>query len=150
MISPRTITGNKGAVLTALVIVAPVSVHAQQERTLGPPDATYEEPFSLVGAGNVRELSDGRLIVADPRDKLLQVIDLEKGSSVAIGREGSGPAEFGMPMRLFDAPRPTPRVACISRRRASPTDRKGAHSRRTRPPSSGTIGGPSGWIRWRG
>lgn len=90
--------------LAAFVVAAPVSAHAQQERTLGAPDATFPEPFSLVGAGTVRELSDGRLIVADPRDKLLQVIDLGKGSSVAIGREGSGPAEFGMPMRLFDAP----------------------------------------------
>lgn len=105
MTMPQTISPMKAAhVLTALVVATPMSVYAQQARTLGAPDATYEEPFSLVGAGNVRELSDGRVIVADPRDKLLQVIDLEKGSSVAIGREGSGPAEFGMPMRLFDAP----------------------------------------------
>ncbi len=89
----------------ALILLAsPMAAHAQQERTLGPPDATFDEPFSLVGAGTVRELSDGRLIVADPKDKLLQLIDIENGSSAAIGREGSGPAEYGMPMRLFEAP----------------------------------------------
>lgn len=98
-------TATSFAVLVALAI--PAAAHAQQERVLGPADATFPEPFSLVGAGNVRELSDGRLIVADPKDKLLQVIDFKSGGSIPIGREGSGPAEFGLPMRLFTAPADT-------------------------------------------
>lgn len=76
-------------------------------RTLPAPNATFEEPFSSVGVGTVRELSDGRLIVADARDKVVQRIDLRTGQAVAIGREGSGPAEFGMPLRVFGAPADT-------------------------------------------
>lgn len=80
---------------------------AQQARPLPAPDATYAEPFSSVGVGAIRELASGRVIVADPRDKILQAIDFRSGTSVTIGREGSGPAEFGMPMRLFTAPADT-------------------------------------------
>ena len=76
----------------------------QAPRTLPAPDATYAEPFSSVNVGTVRELRDGRVIVADARDKVLQAIDFRTGSAVVIGREGSGPAEFGMPMRVFAAP----------------------------------------------
>ena len=76
----------------------------QAPRTLPAPDATYAEPFSSVSVGTVRELRDGRVIVADVRDRVLQAIDFRSGSSVTIGREGSGPAEFGMPMRVFAAP----------------------------------------------
>ena len=54
--------------------------------------------------GTVRELRDGRVIVADARDKMVQRIDFRGGAAVAIGREGSGPAEFGMPLRVFGAP----------------------------------------------
>jgi hypothetical protein len=78
---------------------------AQQVRTLPAPDATFEEPFSNVSG--LRELSNGRVIVADARDKVLQLIDLASQEATKIGREGSGPGEFGMPMRLFPAPRDT-------------------------------------------
>jgi hypothetical protein len=92
----------------AIVVVTAAPLLAQAApRTLPAPNATFEEPFSSVGMGTVRELSDGRLIVADARDKVVQRIDLRTGQAVAIGREGSGPAEFGMPLRLFGAPADT-------------------------------------------
>jgi hypothetical protein len=97
----------------ALAMGATASLAAQQPaqpaqpRTLGAPDATYAEPFSQLGIGGIRELTNGRVIVTDPRDKVLQQIDFRTGTSVTIGREGSGPAEFGMPMRLFNAPSDT-------------------------------------------
>jgi len=92
----------------AVAAVTAGSLAAQgAPRTLPAPNATFEEPFSSVGVGTVRELSDGRLIVADARDKVVQRIDLRTGQAVAIGREGSGPAEFGMPMRVFGAPSDT-------------------------------------------
>ena len=89
----------------AIAAVTAGSLLAQgAPRTLPAPNATFEEPFSSVGVGTVRELSDGQLIVADARDKVVQRIDLRTGQAVAIGREGSGPAEFGMPLRVFAAP----------------------------------------------
>jgi hypothetical protein len=81
----------------------------QGPRPLPAPDRTYDEPFSSisVNGGGVRELADGRVIVADMRDKMVQLIDLRSGEAQGIGREGSGPGEFGMPLRLFAAPRDT-------------------------------------------
>jgi hypothetical protein len=96
------------AVAVALAVAAPLAAQqAAQPRALPAPDATYSEPFSMVSIGGVRELSNGRVIVTDPRDKILQQIDFRGGSAVTIGREGSGPAEFGMPMRVFSAPSDT-------------------------------------------
>ena len=95
------------SVLALGVAVASPLAAQGAPRTLPAPNATFEEPFSSVGVGTVRELSDGRLIVADARDKVVQRIDLRTGQAVAIGREGAGPAEFGMPMRVFAAPSDT-------------------------------------------
>ncbi len=92
----------------ALGVLTASSLAAQgTPRALPAPNATFAEPFSSVGVGTVRELSDGRLIIADARDKILQRIDLRSGQAVAVGREGSGPAEFGMPLRVFGAPSDT-------------------------------------------
>lgn len=87
--------------LALLAVALPLGAQ-QAPRTLPAPQAEYEEPFSQIGG--IRELRDGRVIVADPRDKVVSVIDFRSGSSSSIGREGSGPQEFGLPMRLYTAP----------------------------------------------
>ena len=93
------------ALVLGAVILMPVSVTAQQAaRPLPPPDATFEEPFSSVGVGTVREMRDGRVMVADARDKVVQIVDFRTGSMQAVGREGSGPGEFGLPMRVWVGP----------------------------------------------
>jgi len=76
----------------------------QAPRPLPAPDVTFSEPFSSIGVGALRELRDGRVIVADPRDKVISLVDLRSGSATPIGREGGGPQEFGMPMRVLGAP----------------------------------------------
>ena len=91
------------AALAALLMVAPcVAARAQAPRSLTKPDAEYSEPFTNVGG--VRELSDGRLVVIDARDKTIQVVDLKAGSGTKVGREGSGPGEYALPMRLVALP----------------------------------------------
>lgn len=92
------------ALIGAATAAAATPALAQQVRTLPAPDATYDEPFSLIQAGGVRELRNGKLIVADPRDRSLQMIDLAGGEALRIGREGSGPSEWGLPFRLLTAP----------------------------------------------
>ena len=88
--------------LIALALIAlPVAVSAQTVsiRTLSKPDAEYAEAFTnLVG---IRELSDGRVIVADAHERTLQLIDLRQGSARVLGREGAGPQEYGYPSRLI-------------------------------------------------
>jgi hypothetical protein len=94
------------ALVAAAVLVSfPSAATAQQARALPAPDATYDEPFSAVSG--LRELSNGRVVVADARDKVVQLIDLAAQSATKIGREGSGPGEYGLPLRLFGAQRDT-------------------------------------------
>lgn len=83
--------------LAALPLVLPAQ--QSQPRSLPAADATYDEPFSNVAG--LRELSDGRILVADARDKLLQLIDLKTGNAIKVGREGAGPGEFNLPFRLY-------------------------------------------------
>ncbi len=91
------------AVFAAAATAAAPLAAQQGVRQLPAPDVTFEEPFSSITPGTVRELSDGRVIVADARDKVVQLLDFRTGSATAIGREGSGPGEFGMPFRVFQA-----------------------------------------------
>ncbi len=71
-------------------------------RRLTSPDAVFAEPFTYVTSA--RELPDGRVIVSDSRDRVLQVVDLRSGESRPVGRSGSGPGEWGLPARLHEMP----------------------------------------------
>jgi len=75
---------------------------AQQPQPLGRPLLEYAEPFSTVTG--FRELSDGRVIVSDTREKLIQLIDLRSGRATPISREGSGPTEYSIAGALFPLP----------------------------------------------
>lgn len=91
--------------LAAALAVLPSTLVAQAAvRSLPAPDKVFEEPFSSVREGAVHEKADGRVVVADPRDKILSLVDMLRGTSQPIGREGSGPGEFGMPLRVYGAP----------------------------------------------
>lgn len=56
-----------------------------------PPPASQEEFTRIVA---LRELPDGRVLVADAADNRIVVLDLARGSAASIGRVGSGPQEF--------------------------------------------------------
>lgn len=91
--------------VAALALCLPASLPAQNVPTRAlpaKPDAEFEEPFTQVGA--IRELKDGRVIVMDSRDKVVQVVDLRSGATEKIGREGSGPGEYALPLQLLALP----------------------------------------------
>lgn len=92
-----------------LAISAPLLAQNVPTRTLSKPDAEYSEPFTQIAG--VRELKDGRLIVIDPRDKTVQVVDLKAGTATKLGREGSGPGEYGIPFRLMPLPNDTTAIS---------------------------------------
>lgn len=71
-------------------------------RALPRADIEFPEPFTTISG--VRELPDGRVLVADSREKTLQLLDLARGTSTAVGREGAGPNEWGLPSRLYALP----------------------------------------------
>jgi len=92
-----------GVVLGAVPAASLVAQQLPQIRTLPTPDAVYKEPFSAISAGSVRELSNGRVIVIDTRDRVVSLVDFASGTATAIGRDGSGPGEYRQPARLFAA-----------------------------------------------
>jgi hypothetical protein len=80
----------------ALVLAAPAILAAQapKEIKLKPADAKPAEEFTFIGS--VRELSDGRVLVNDPREGRIVVMDLKAGTVAQVGRKGSGPGEYQM------------------------------------------------------
>ena len=74
-----------------------VSAFAQLEL-----DASYAEAFSYLSG--VREMSDGRILAADPLGQVLLSIDLESGVADTIGGVGGGPEEYQQPDRVFALP----------------------------------------------
>lgn len=69
---------------------------------LGEPEAVYAESFAAVQT--VREMHDGRVLVADPLGQVVVRLDLDAGTADTIGAVGEGPAEYIQP----DAVRPLP------------------------------------------
>jgi len=74
----------------------------QQKVALTKPDAEYSEPFTSVRG--VRELANGKVLVSDVQDKIVQLVDFTAGTAVKIGREGQGPEEYLFPMGLYPMP----------------------------------------------
>ena len=66
------------------------------------PDKTIDQPFSQLVS--VRELKDGRVLVVDSKEKVVQIADFESGTVTTIGRNGSGPGEYRLPAGLVPMP----------------------------------------------
>lgn len=91
------------AVLLALLL-APVVLVAQapRETPLGRPTGAFGGQFSLLR--NVRELSDGSVLVADPLEGTLQRIDRAMARATPLGRTGAGPGEYRQPDAVWPLP----------------------------------------------
>lgn len=63
------------------------------------PQATAPEGFSAIAG--FRVLADGRVLVADAVEQTVAAVNLRTGARTDIGRQGSGPGEYGMPGPLF-------------------------------------------------
>ncbi len=70
--------------------------------TLDTPQRAFAEPFSSVAG--LRELPDGRLIVADRLEQRVVLLDPERDSVTPLGRVGGGPGEYRLPAGLFRYP----------------------------------------------
>jgi hypothetical protein len=79
-----------------------LSAIPQQKIALTKPDAEYAEPFTSIRG--VRELANGKVLVSDVQDKVVQMVDLSAGTAVKVGREGQGPEEYMLPMGLYGMP----------------------------------------------
>ncbi len=80
------------AALLGLAFI-PSSICAQVARiALRPADAAHPEEFTVIGS--VRELSDGRLLVGDGRERRIVALDFASEAVKPVGRSGSGPGEY--------------------------------------------------------
>jgi len=75
---------------------------ASAQVQLGQPTAIFPEDFGAIQT--VRELPDGRVLVADPLSKALYVVDMAAGNRTVIGREGEGPEEYRQPDAVWPLP----------------------------------------------
>ena len=66
---------------------------------LPPPNASIEAEFTRIVA--IRELADGRVLIADGGDRKLYLADFGTGRASVIGREGGGPGEYRNVGQLF-------------------------------------------------
>lgn len=90
------------AALSTALAIASTPLVAQTPVALTKPDATFEEPFTQVAG--IRELPNGKVLVSDMRDKVVQLIDFASGTTTKIGREGQGPGEYALPASLIPMP----------------------------------------------
>ena len=72
---------------------------APQALTLTTPEAAFAEGFTALTA--VHELPDGRVLALDSRELTLQLIDLAANTATTVGRRGSGPGEYSLPIALL-------------------------------------------------
>jgi hypothetical protein len=127
------------AVLTA-GIATPAT--AQLERRLDRPDATFPQEFSLLTG--LRELPDGRVMISDPIEDLLQIIDMRTGRATRVGRVGSGPGEYRSPDGLFALPGGQTLLVDLGNGRLSVLDAEGTYLS-SFPIAEGSAGpGPGG------
>lgn len=82
--------------LVIWIFCIPATAEAQAQLTL---DAAFSEAFGMVGP--LRELSDGRVMVADPLGQVLAVIDFGSGQADTLGRVGGGPREYRQPDGVY-------------------------------------------------
>ncbi len=102
---PRCISSSAAILmcLTALLAGGANPLASQPtERRLATPDASFPEAFSMVSG--LRELPDGRVMIADGLGQALVVADLAAGRADTLGRVGQGPAEYRQPDGLFPLP----------------------------------------------
>lgn len=77
----------------------PPLTDAAATRTIETAEVEFAEPFTSVSS--VRVLRDGRVLVADSREKVLQLVDVVAQTAQPVGRVGGGPGEYALPSRLI-------------------------------------------------
>lgn len=92
-------------VLLGLAAVSVVGFSSAPVVAQGPTltkDAEFPEGFGLLST--VRELPDGRVMVADPLGLILAILDMDSGEMELLGREGPGPDEYRQPDAVHALP----------------------------------------------
>ena len=127
--------------LAGLACTAAVA-SAQQKASLSKPSAETTESFTNIGA--IRELPNGKVLLADRQDKVVQLIDFAAGTVTKVGREGNGPGEYALPITLAGLPDGSTLVHDILNRRfliIGADGKPGGFLELPRPPAANSGGG---------
>lgn len=89
-------------VATALVVNGGSLVAQVSQEEIVKLDARFPQSFSFIR--NVRELSDGRVLIADPLEQVLLALDMKAGTADTVGHVGAGPEEYKQPDAVFALP----------------------------------------------
>jgi hypothetical protein len=90
------------AFLLVSASLLPFKTEVQGQVSLGDPIAVFPDDFGAIQT--VRELADGRVLVADPLSKALYAVDMDAGTRTVIGTEGEGPEEYRQPDAVWPLP----------------------------------------------
>lgn len=105
------------ATLTLVTLLAASATGRAQERTftLGTAQVTVAEPFTRVAG--LRELPDGRLVIADSRERSLHLVERSGATLAPLGTKGEGPLEYRFPAGLGRLPGDTVAIYDAGNRR---------------------------------
>ena len=92
-------------------------------------DAEFPEGFGLLST--VRELPDGRVMVADPLGLILAILDMDSGEMEMLGREGPGPDEYRQPDAVHALPGGATLLVDLGNARLTVIDSQGGFSETT-------------------
>ncbi len=111
-------------------IILPVLVSGCQSRSVEVAHRTidadahrFAEPFTWIGS--IRELSDGRVIVADERERRIVMLSPDSQGGTAIAHQGSGPEEFRSAGTLIAVPGDTTMMFDLENNRLLVIDGRG-------------------------
>jgi len=100
---PTLPTSRTSAFVACLVLLGlGAPEEASSQIRLQEPSAAFPQDFGAIQT--IRELPDGRVLVADPLSKALYVVDLDAGTREIVGREGEGPEEYKQPDAVWPLP----------------------------------------------
>jgi hypothetical protein len=101
VLTRRRVSGLPALVVAALALVS-FSAPAVAQVRLDQPTGTLTQDFGSIQT--VRELPDGRVLVADPLGKALYAVDFDAGTRTQVGAEGQGPQEYRQPDAVWPLP----------------------------------------------
>ncbi|MES2305669.1 MAG: hypothetical protein V4558_09180 [Gemmatimonadota bacterium] len=92
----------RATLITAALLLARANSSSAQRTAVEPPPRRLsgtptEFPLPFSSVRSVTALPDGRLVLTDPRDKEIQLLDWSRGTAVSLARSGAGPREFRDP-----------------------------------------------------
>src|SRR5687767_5313863 len=87
--------------IVGLVLIIPTQPPTQKPVSVTLAPATARVAPTIKGITAIREIADGRLLLADPQGAGLIALRLETGAIERVGRVGRGPGEYSFAAPIY-------------------------------------------------